>query len=378
MFADWITFRKQFAVTQRYAYLNNAGVAPLSAAAVHALRDYLDEASEHGALRYRNIVEGLESTRSAFARLVGAAADEIAFVANTSDGLSLVANGIDWKPGDRVLIPEHEFPANVYPWLALERKGVVVERIPFVDGRCPPEEIARRLPGAKLLSVSAVCYANGFRFDLPALGEICQREGVLFCVDGIQALGAVPLDVKQSRIHFLAADGHKWLVGPEGAGCFYVDREAMDQLFPAKVGWRNVKNDLDFANIDFTLKEDAGRFEEGTPNAPGLLALGASCEALLSVDVEHIAHRIKELTDHLVAELKGAGYHVRSPRSGQDWSGIVSFTGDKNDGERLAAAQSEGVFIAYRDGALRASPHAYNNFDDLERLMRVLHAQRPK
>ncbi len=375
---DWSAFRAQFPVTERYCYLNNAGVAPMSLAAATAVRSWADEMLHHGAARYSQLYAGIVQARRTCARLVGAAPEEIAFVANTSDGLSLVANGLEWKPGDRILVPDLEFPANVYPWLSLaERKGVVVERIPFVDGRCPPEQIEARLPGARLLSLSAVSFANGFRYDLAAVGDLCRKHGVLFCVDGIQALGAIPVDVRRAKIDFLAADGHKWMTGPEGLGLFYVARERMPELYPSKIGWSNVANPLEFSTIDFRLRDDAGRYEEGTPNVGGILGLGAALEALLAVGIETIHARILALTDRLVSELPALGYRVRSPRAGADRSGIVSFLGDADDAARMAKASEAGIVIAYRGGALRASPHAFNDDADLDRLLAFLRDHRP-
>jgi selenocysteine lyase/cysteine desulfurase len=369
--------RKQFPVTNQYAYLNNAGVAPLCLPAANAVKDFADEALMHGAARYKSIYDRCEAVRTSFAKLVNAAPAEIAFVANTSDGLSLVANGIDWKAGDRVLVPEHEFPANVYPWLNLERLGVVVERIPFVENRCPPEQIEKYIAGARLLSVSAVSFANGYRFDLEALGEMCAQHGVLFCVDGIQALGALPVDVKKCRIDFMPADGHKWLVGPEGAGCLYVATKNFDQLRPSKIGWRNVRGDLNFSTIDFVFKNTAGRYEEGTPNVPGLYGLGAAIDLLLATGSEAIAAGIKALTDYAVSELTSLGYQVRSPRTAEDWSGIVSFTGDGDDVKRVNAAAAAGIILAHRAGAIRISPHAYNNHADIDRFLEVMRNHRP-
>lgn len=371
------SLRKEFPVTEKYAYLNNAGVAPLSRPAAEAVHEFALEALMHGAARYKNIYDRCEAARGSFARLIGAAPKDVAVVANTSDGLSLVANGIDWKPGDRVLVPEHEFPANVYPWLNLQKRGVVVERIPFVDERCPPEHIEKFLPGAKLLSLSAVSFANGYRYQLEDIGRLCKNHGVLFCVDGIQALGALPLDVKQCGIDFLAADGHKWITGPEGVGGFYIAPERIELVAPSKVGWRNVKGDLNFSVIDFTFKTDAGRYEEGTPNVPGLFGMEAALELIQETGLPVITARIKQLTDTLVEELPKLGFKVRSPRGGDDWSGIVSFIGDDRDAQRFAAAAKEDVVIAHRAGALRASPHAYNDEHDIERLLSALAEDRP-
>lgn len=371
------SLRKEFPVTEKYAYLNNAGVAPLSRPAAEAVRDFALEALMHGAARYKAIHDRCEGARAAFAKLVGASPADIAIVANTSDGLSLVANGVEWKPGDRVLVPEHEFPANVYPWLNLQKRGVVVERIPFVDERCTPEHIEKFLPGAKLLSLSAVSFANGYRFQLEEVGRLCKMHGVLFCVDGIQALGALPLDVKQCGIDFLAADSHKWITGPEGVGGFYIAPERIELVAPSKVGWRNVKGDLNFSVIDFTFKTDAGRYEEGTPNVPGLFGMEAALALIQETGLPPITARIKQLTDILVDELPKLGFKVRSPRDGDDWSGIVSFIGDDRDAQRFAAAAKNDVVIAHRAGALRASPHAYNDEHDLERLLSVLAEDRP-
>lgn len=375
---DWTAFRSEFPVTERYAYLNNAGVAPLCRPAAQAMAEFTQEALEHGAFRYSRIHQRVEAVRDAFAGLIGAERDEIAMVANTSDGLSLVANGVAWRAGDRVLVPEHEFPANVYPWLALESQGVKVERIPFVDGRCPPEHIAKYLRGARLLSVSAVSFANGFRFDLEAIGRLCRENNVLFCVDGIQALGALELNVKQCDIDFLSADGHKWLTGPEGAGCFYIAKRRWAEVQPSKIGWKNVMGDLQFSTIDFRFKENAAKFEEGTPNVPGFYGLAAAIGLLQKTGVAAIEARIAELTSVAVLEIAALGYTIRSPRQGRDGSGIVSFTGgDNHDLRRMAAAQEAGILMAHRAGALRISPHAYNDAADLEKLFRVLAAERP-
>ncbi len=369
--------RSQFRITDRYSYLNNAGIAPLCRPAEDGIKEFVEEAATHGAARYKVIFDRCESVRDSFAKLIHASPAEVAFVANTSDGISLVANGIDWKPGDRVVIPDHEFPANVYPWLALERFGVKVDRVPFVEGRCPPEAIIAKLPGARLLSVSAVSYATGYRFDLETLGRACQQNGVLFCVDGIQALGALPIDVASMHIDFLSADGHKWLVGPEGAGCFYASRKRFHELRPSKVGWRNVRGDLNFGVIDFTFKDTAGRYEEGTPNVPGLFGLAGALRLLLDTGAAQIEEQIKTLTDYLCEALPKIGYQVRSPRQAKEWSGIVSFQGDDHDAKRMGLALERGIVIAHRDGALRASPHAYNNLADLDRLLEVLAEIRP-
>jgi cysteine desulfurase/selenocysteine lyase len=373
---NWNRTRSFFPVTRDLVYLNHAGVAPISTRVAEALRRYSDEASHRGAFDYASIYDAeVERVRARAALLIGAQRDEIAFVKNTSDGLGQVAAGLDWQRGDQVLTCDLEYPSNVYAWWSLRPRGVETRMLASQAGRLPLERVAEALrnPRVRLLALSSVQFGSGFRADLAALGKLCHEHGVLFCVDAIQSLGCLPLDVAQCHIDFLAADGHKWLLSVEGCGLFFCRRALSERLTPRVVGWRSVTDNLDFDRYHFELQPGAGRFEEGTPNTPGIFALGAAIDLLLELGVPAIGQRVLELTDELCAELPARGAAIASPRGPGQTSGIVAFTLPEEAPARTAARLREkGVFVVARRGCVRASPHFYNSSEDLERLLRAL------
>jgi cysteine desulfurase/selenocysteine lyase len=319
--ALWERYADQFPVTERLIYLNHAAVAPLVKRAADAMKRLADEACEYGSLHYAGWLETYAGLREAAARLVGASAAEIAIVKNTSEGIATVANGLDWRPGDRVVAFREEFPANYFPWVRLERRGVQVRWLSVAD---PLEAVDAACRGARLLAISHVNYLSGHRVDLEAIGEICHRHGCLFFVDAIQGLGVFPLDVRRARIDALAADGHKWLLGPEGCGVLYVRRELQDAIEPVEFGWTNVAHYADYASRDMTLRPDAGRYECGTLNTIGCFGLRAAIEFLLEVGVEAIQGAVLALTARLVEGARAKGYEVLGPADERRRSGIVS------------------------------------------------------
>ena len=241
--------RALFPVTGKYAYLNTAAVGPLSTCARNAMRRLASDQCAHGAAHYAAWFAEYDRCRESAARLLGASPDEIALVANTSAGISTVAQGLRAGPGDNVVIPEAEFPANVYPWMALP--GVEVRRVPKRDGRILAEDVAAAADGrTAAVSVSFVDWLTGHRTDLRAVGEAAHAAGALFVVDAIQGLGALPLDVKACGVDALAADGHKWICGPEGAGILYVRREARERIAPTRPSWLSVRNPTRFLDYD--------------------------------------------------------------------------------------------------------------------------------
>jgi len=373
---NWEYTRSWFPVTRELAYLNHAGVAPISTRVQDALRRYADEATRRGAFDYRGFYdEEIERVRRRAAELVGAESREIALVKNTTEGLGLVAAGLDWQPGDQVVTCDLEYPSNVYPWWWLRDRGVETLLLRGRDGRLPFEEVDRALenPRVRLLTLSSVEYASGYRHDLAALGRLCRDRGVLFCVDAIQSLGCLPLDTAECNIDFLAADGHKWLLSVEGCGIFYCAPTVLDRVTPRVVGWRSVTDNTDYDRYHLDLQPSAGRFEEGTPNTAGIFALGAAIDLVLELGVEAIAERVLTLTDRLTRELEARGATLLSPRGPGENSGIVSFRWTDEDPKRtVGRLRQAGVFCAVRRDGVRASPHFYNDDSDLERLLAAL------
>jgi selenocysteine lyase/cysteine desulfurase len=250
----------------------------------------------------------------------------------------------------------------VYPWLNLQGRGVEVRRVESRDGRLWLADVTAAMDGrTRILSLSYVEFASGFRNDLTALGERCRERGVLFFVDAIQGLGVLPLDVSRTPIDFLAADGHKFLLAPEGAGIFWMRRELVEQLHPVGVGWNSVVGSRNFSTIDFRLKPNAGRWESGTLNVAGIHALGASLSLLLEFGVSAITHRVLALTEALCEQAQRKGIEVYSSRREEDRSAIVSLVVPGDLRQIVRAARQEGLVINQRAGRIRVSPHLYNN-----------------
>jgi selenocysteine lyase/cysteine desulfurase len=373
---DWASLRSEFPVTARWAYFDHAAVAPLTARGRDALTAWAADTAEHGVTRVGHWQRRVEDVRRLAGRLLGADPADVAFVKNTSEGVGFVAEGLPWRPGDNVVTCADEYPSNLYPWLNLAGRGVEVRRVPSRDGRVLVDDLRAAMDEhTRLVTLSWVEYASGFRNDLDAVGGLCRERGVLFFVDAIQGLGVFPLDVGRTPVDFLAADGHKWLLGPEGAGLFYVRRELVDQLHPVAVGWNSVTDPLDFDRVELRLKPNAGRWESGTLNVGGILALGASLGLLLELGVDVVETRVLELTNHLCARAERAGLRVYSSRRPGEASGIVSLVTPGDPAAAVRHCRAGGVVVNHRAGRLRVSPHCYNTSDELDRLLELLGAR---
>jgi selenocysteine lyase/cysteine desulfurase len=382
---DFVGNVEAFPVLGRVAFFNHAGVAPLPRVAADAMRTYAAQA-ESTAYLAAGWYADIDRLRGTMARLINATNEEVAFVKNTSEGISIVASGIDWQWGDRIVSTQVEYPANIYPWMEVVRaRGCSLVMVPEETDahgarHVPLEKIleAAAHPKTKLVALSHVEYASGQRHDVARIGEFCRKHDKLFCVDAIQTLGVLPVDVRQMNIDFLAADGHKWLLGPEGAGVFYCRKELIERTRPLMVGWMNVINALDYGSYDYTLRPDAGRFECGSHNVAGLLALKASAELLTSLGIGRLAQRVRELTDRLIDGLVRKGYAIVSPRDKWQWSGSVSFLAKnplEHDRIFQALRREHRTEIAVREGRLRASPHFYNTEAQIDGLIEHLPRQ---
>lgn len=373
---QWDELRRLMPSAGKWAYFDHAAVAPLSLPAKAALANWADDVAANGVVEWPQWAAQLENVRRRGAELLHADPGEIALIHSTTEGINLVAEGFGWQAGDNVVAPANEFPSNLYPWMNLESRGVELRRVPVTNGRVEIGDLARACDDrTRIVTASWVGYASGWRLDVDALVEMAHRRGALVFLDAIQGLGVFPLDVRQTPIDFLSADGHKWLLGPEGAGLFYVKKEHLDRLRPLGIGWNSVVQSHDYTHIELALKPAARRYEGGTYNMPGLLALGASLELLASFPVAEIAARVLSLTDALCARLSAAGAVVSSCREKAHASGIVSFElPGENPAEVRRRCREQQVVLSCREGRLRVSPHAYNNDDDLDRLIEALTA----
>jgi selenocysteine lyase/cysteine desulfurase len=367
--------RDQFPVTASWAFLDHAAVAPLPAPAVAALHHYAQSLAANGVTAFREWFARLEHVRGLAARLVNAPdPNDIYFVPNTTYGISVVAEGFPWQAGDNVVLAAEEYPANQYPWMNLAHRGVEVRAVPSRDNRVSIDDLRDAMDArTRVLTVSSVEFASGFRNDLDAIGELCRKRGVFFFVDAIQSLGVFPLDVQQTPIDALAADGHKWMLGPEGAGIGYVRREWVDRLHPIGVGAFSMKSAWTFTTIDFTLKPHSGRWEGGAYNMPGITALGASLELLLGTGIENVKRRVIELTDYLCSAAEARGWRVFSSRAEREKSGIVSLVHPTLPSDEVVKrCKSAGVAVNTRAGRVRVSPHAYNTESEIDRFLNAV------
>jgi selenocysteine lyase/cysteine desulfurase len=371
----WQSFRSQMPVAAKWAYFDHAAVAPLPAATRDAVVRWAQQAALEGDTVWKLWEKRVEETRALAARMLGADAAEIALVHSTSEGIGLVAEGYPWQQGDNVVTLENEFPSNQYPWLNLASRGVLTRRVPTdASGRLDLNRLEDACDArTRVVSISWVGYLSGWRCDLAAVAELAHRKGALLMVDAIQGLGVFPLDVHATPIDFLAADGHKWLLGPEGAGLFFLRREHLDLLHPIGVGWHSVAHAADYGRIELALKPSAARYEGGSQNMVGYLGLAESLELLAAYGEEALGTRILDITDLACRRLEDVGATIYSPRDGDHRSGIVSFELPGRDSleikRQLLAA---GVVTSARGGKVRLAAHAYNDEADLDRLLDAL------
>jgi cysteine desulfurase/selenocysteine lyase len=371
---DWSAFRSQFPVTASWAFLDHAAVSPLPTPAVAALHEYAASLASHGVAAVGKWVARVAEVRKLAARLINSPdPDDVYFVPNTTHGISVVAEGYPWQAGDNVVLAAEEYPANQYPWMNLAHRGVEVRVVPSRGNRIVIDDIRAAMDArTRVLTVSAVEFASGFRHDLDALGELCRERDVFYFVDAIQGLGVFPIDVQKSPIDALSADGHKWLLGPEGAGVGYIRREWVERLHPIGVGAFSVVNPLAFSTIDFRLKPHAGRWEGGALNIPGISAMGASIELLLNAGIENVRQRVVALTDYLCDRALARGWQVFSSRAESQKSGIVSLIHPTlPPGEVMKRCKVAGIAVNNRSERVRISPHAYNTEAELDRFLSV-------
>ena len=366
----WERYADQFPVRERLIYLNHAAVAPLSKPAADAMKHLADDCLQFGSLHYDQWLAAYDGVRVAAAKLIGADRSEIALVKNTSEGIAMVATGLDWRPGDRMVAFREEFPANLYPWKVLEGQGVQVTWLSVTD---PLDRIDEATRSARLLSISFVQFLSGYRAPLQEIGEICHHNQCFFMVDAIQGLGAFPLHVGTCHVDALAADGHKWLLGPEGCAILYINQALQSCVRPVEFGWTNVASYNDYGSRDMTLRRDAGRYECGTLNTIGCFGLRAAIEFLLEVGVGVIAPVVQNLGDRIAAGVQAKGYLVLGDRTPETGAGIVSFRKDGVDAvDIVRRLRAEGIAAAPRAGWVRTSPHFYISPSDIDRMLEVL------
>ena len=368
--------RALFPITERAIYLNHAAVSPLPTTTMHAVEAQLRDVHENGSAGFRNWLAVKEDARRLLASLLGARPEQIAFMRNTSDALSSVANGLTWRAGDNIVTFSREFPSNIYPWLRIrDAFGVEVRMCEERDGRIDLAELESMIDAnTRVVAVSHVQYASGFRIDLERLGRLVRQRDALFVVDVIQALGVVPTDVEAEFIDIAAGAGHKWLMAPEGVGYLYLSDRARDRIQPTLVGWISVPNPEDYLDFEQGWNKGSLAWETGTGPASLLYGFKASLELLSSHGVNRIASYLEGLTDHLCEGLKGKRYEVVSSRVPGEKSQIVCIR--NLDGVSAMALyhqlNAKNIVTAPRGDRLRIAPHFYNTQDEIDGLIKAL------
>jgi len=354
---------EQFPLDPGVLHLNHAGVGPWPRVAAAAVSRFTQENLHLGSRHYLRWLAIETQLRERLARLIHAeSGDEIALLKNTSEGLSIIAYGLPWRAGDNVVLARDEFPSNRIVWESLSgRFGVEVRLVDLGDAATPEDALIGRMDAStRLLSVSSVQYATGLRMDLARLGRHCANRGILFCVDAIQSVGAFPFDVRALHADFVVADGHKWMLAPEGVALFYCPERHLDRLQLTQYGWHMVAHPGDFDRPGWEPAHSARRFECGSPNSLGIHALHASLGLLLEVGMEHTAREIARRVDYLSQGLEGMGLELLSPSQPGRRAGILTFRHPRLDNEAIyQALQRRGVLCALRGGGIRFSPHFY-------------------
>lgn len=367
-------YRDEYAITEQYAFLSHAAVSPLSRRIVDAVSTQLHRAANEPAVRlFPEIFALMADLRQRLAQLINARdSSEIVLMPNTAMGLNSAAVSLPLRAGDNVLVLEGDYPANIYPWQQLAYKGVLTKMVPQRAGGLDVEALAARIDRrTRVIALSTAMFATGFRNDIATVGRMCKERGIYFVVDGIQTLGAFPLDVQACSIDFLAAGSQKWLLSAPGAGFLYVRRELLDELEPgAYVGASSVVDPMNYLDYNLTFPPSAERFTLGTPNIMGAVALHAAVGMLQEVGSALIEQRVATLVDALINDLTERGYSLAADTAPEHRSGIVVV--QMPNPEAACKRLEESGVIATVRGGLRLAPHFYNTLEEVMRVGEVL------
>jgi selenocysteine lyase/cysteine desulfurase len=368
--------RALFPITERAIYLNHAAVSPPPVPTVEAVQSQLRDVAENGSLNYRNWIAVKEQARKLVSEMIGARPEQIAFMRNTSDGLSTVANGLTWSPGDNLVTFRREFPSNIYPWLRLRDVfGVEVRMCEERNGRIDLDELIGLINlKTRVVAISQVQYSSGFRADLERIGRAARAHDALLVVDVIQAMGVIPTSVEAELIDVAAGAGHKWLLTPEGVGLLYLSDRARERIEPTLVGWISVPNPENYSDFEQAWNRGALAWETGTGPSALIHGLEASLKLLTEIGVGRIANHLEQLTDYLCERLQGRDYQIVSSRHASEKSQIlcIRHQSDLSSMALYAYLKNRNIITAPRGDRLRVAPHLYNTFEEIDELVEAL------
>ena len=365
-----------FSLSQDILYFNHAAVSPWPAVTATAVKRFAEENQRVGAANYPQWLTIEKELRDLAAWLINApSSSSIALLKSTSEALSVVAQGLSWQAGDNIVTFDNEFPSNRIPWQALSSEGVEMRYVDPLDSADPEGALFSLCDeNTRLITVSSVQFANGFRCDLERIGTYCKEHNIYFCVDAIQSLGAIPFDVQSCHADFVMADGHKWMMGPEGIALFYCNPEIVSDLRLHQFGWHMVASRGDYAAKSWEPAQDATRFECGSPNMLGIHALHASLSLIKEIGIDSIWNRIKSNTRHMIQRIEASSsLDLLTVAEESRLSGIVTFRPKTVDSLQLHQyLNSKGVICAPRGGGIRFSPHYYNTTEEIDEAFRLV------
>lgn len=366
--------RKLYPGARQQIYLDSASAGLISQHVVDAVRGVIENHSLLGSAAAEHRAANMGRARTLVAQLVGGSADRLAFTQNTATAIALVINGLDWHQGDNVVVPDGEFPSNLYPWLALRRRGVEIRRIPMEDGRADEGKLIEALDArTRVLAVSAVQYSSGHRYDLERLGQACSTRETMFVVDGTQAVGALRVKADEWKIDALCVSAYKWLLAPFGIGFAHFSGRAMNQLLPSVTGWRSVKEPFSFTP-EPDLAADGRRFESGTEDAAGIAGLAASTSTVLDLGPDTVEEIVLERTNQLEDMCVRHGMSSLRANTGSRHSGILIVSGGSDDSALHSRLVAANVRCSLRDTGVRLSPHFFITGADLKAFENILRA----
>lgn len=374
-FMHKIDFSNEFPAERRRLHLNHAGLAPWPKRTMALVQAFAEDCCQGCFSRWPEWEACIQRARQALARLLAVKPEEIAFVKNTSEAVSTIAYGLDWPPGSNVVVGRREFPANRLPWDSLQRSlGIEIHWVDYQQEQSIEEALLSRVDRhTRLLAVSSIHYEDGYRVDLQKLGEACRQDGVLFCVDAIQSLGAVPFDVRRYHVDFVCSGSHKWLMAPEGVGILYGRPDLTANMKLNQYGWHMTSTPNDYSNLNWRPADHAGRFECGSMNTMGLCALSASLSLILELGIDKLARLLSNNVDYLIRGIDPESYEILTPSNPRQRGGILSFRHRRGDNRKLYKhLREQGVLCAPRAGGVRFSPHFYNSQKELDQALSCL------
>jgi len=356
-------------------YFNHASTGTFSTRVLKVLEDQIKEKTTGEIDGYEDFVKTAAETKSSLGKMINCSANNIAFTDNTTNGLNILAQGLKWNEGDEIILNDLEFPANVYPFLNLKEKGVNIKIVKSENGIIAAEKIMEAVTEkTKLISVSLVQFLTGYRIDIEAIGKFCEEKNIIFCIDAIQGLGAVQLDVKKCRVNFLSCGSQKWLLGIMGLGFIYVDDKLMQNIHPAYAGWLSVENAWDLLEYELKFRPNAERFQPGTLNAFGIYVLNESLKIFFEVGLKLIENAVLNNSIYFINKLDELNFNpILKGLEGKNMAGIISFK--NNEANQICETlKNKNIHCAVREGMVRFSPHFYNVKDEIDTVVSQLKA----